>query len=78
MATFQQPLLRIRLADPQRLHSLLQFLEGTAYTTIHANHEAVAVRPPEGVGEQLARDELAMYLRIWQRIHPGAEVGLTE
>ena len=69
---------RVRLGDPARLRSLLEFLEGTAYRTVHVTGDTVGVTRPEAVTAQLALEELGMYLRIWQKIHPGVEVAIVD
>ena len=73
-----QPRFRIRLQDPARLHSLLEFLEATVYATVDVTHDTIGVTAPEAARPPVARDELRMYLRIWERIHPGAEARLID
>ena len=68
----------IRVEEFQRIRSLVDFLERTDYTTVHASYDTVGVSPPDTVSEDRARAELDMYLRIWQKIHPGAAATLAD
>lgn len=68
----------IRVEDFNRIRSLVDFLERTNYTTVHASYDTVGVSPPDSLDETRARAELDMYLRIWQKIHPGAAATLAD
>jgi len=71
-------LFMIRVEEFGRLRSLVDFLERTHYTTVHASYDTVGVSPPDSVSEERARAELGMYLRIWEKIHPGATARLAD
>lgn len=44
----------------------------------HAEGIAVAVEVPEAYDEQQARMEVALYLRIWEAVHPGSGAELLD
>lgn len=71
-------LLRVHVSDAASASDLAAFLAGTAYEATRIAPDSLAVRAPSALGEEVARAELDVYLRIWQRRRPGvgAEVAL--
>jgi hypothetical protein len=46
--------------------------------TAHAEGIAVEVQVPQAYDEQQARMEVALYLRVWEAVHPGSGAELLD
>jgi hypothetical protein len=66
--------LRVSVTDVAHASDLVAFLGGTAYEAVQIAPDALAVRPPAALAEEIARMELEIYLRVWRRTHPGVGV----
>jgi hypothetical protein len=68
----------VRLSDPGLTEEFLGFLRRADCVAdlgdveAHAEGIAVAVQVPEAYDEQQARMEVALYLRVWEAVHPGS------
>jgi hypothetical protein len=62
--------LRIEVSDPRFATSLSSFLEHTIYRPSAPEGAVVSVTGPDGLSVLIARAELDLYLRAWNRLHP--------
>jgi hypothetical protein len=68
----------VRLSDPGLVEEFLVFLRRADCVAdvgdVHAHAEGVAVEVevPRAYGEEQARLEVALYLRVWEAVHPGS------
>jgi hypothetical protein len=76
--------MRVRISDPGLAEELLGFLRradciaDVGAVEAHAEGIAVQVEVPRAYDEQQARMEVALYLRVWEAMHPGSGVELLE
>jgi fructoselysine-6-P-deglycase FrlB-like protein len=63
--------MQLRLSDPSYTERLANFLRSLGQTAIVAGPTQLEVALPD---TESARDELAIYLRVWQVLYPDAEV----
>jgi hypothetical protein len=70
--------LRIEVSDPGLTQSLTGFMEHTIYSPHPSEEGVVVVRGPEGLPHEIARAEVALYLKAWHRLHPQASVSLID
>jgi hypothetical protein len=63
--------MQLRLSDPSYTERLANFLRSLGQATIVAGPTQLEVAIPD---TESARDELAIYLRVWQVLYPDAEV----
>ena len=67
----------MRLGDPGLTEEFLTFLRRAdcvadlGDVAAHADGIAVEVEVPDAYDEAQARMELALYLRVWEAVHPG-------
>jgi hypothetical protein len=61
---------RLRLPDPSSTRRLAAFLRSLGIETTEAAPEVLVV------GDDVDRGELAIYLRVWDVLHPEAAVSL--
>jgi hypothetical protein len=67
----------VRLADPGLTEEFLGFLRRAdcvadlGDVAAHAEGIAVEVEVPDAYDEAQARMEVALYLRVWEAVHPG-------
>jgi hypothetical protein len=59
------------VSDPALTADLAAFLAGTVYEPVRIAGSIVSVRKPVGLGDDVARLELDIYLRLWSRDHLG-------
>jgi hypothetical protein len=68
----------VRLSDPALTEQFLEFLRradciaALGEVEAHAEGIGVKVRVPEAYSEAQARLEVALYLRVWEAVHPGS------
>jgi hypothetical protein len=76
--------MRVRISDPGLAEELLDFLRradciaDVGDVEAHAEGIAVQVEVPRAYDDQQARMEVALYLRVWEAMHPGSGVELLE
>jgi hypothetical protein len=69
--------LQIRIDQAANVESVVDFFAGSAYEPRRLDDHTVVLRPPDAISERLARREVAIYLRVLERIHPGAGASLV-
>lgn len=68
----------VRLSDPGLADEFVGFLRRAdcvadlGAVEAHAEGIAVAVEVPEAYDNEQARMEVALYLRVWEAVHPGS------
>jgi hypothetical protein len=76
--------MRVRISDPRLAEELLCFprradcIAGVGDVEAHAEGIAVQVEVPRAYDDHQARLEVALYLRVWEAMHPGSGVELLE
>jgi hypothetical protein len=69
--------LQIRIEQVANVERVLDFFAGSAYEPARLDDHTVALRPPDAISERLARREVAIYLRVLERVHPGVGASLV-
>lgn len=70
--------MNVRLSDPGLAREFVGFLRradciaGVGEVSAHAEGIAVAVEVPQAYDEAQGRLEVALYLRVWEALHPGS------
>lgn len=70
--------MHVRLSDAGLAEEFLGFLRraecvaDVGEVEAHAEGIAVAVEVPQAYDEEQARMEVALYLRVWEAVHPGS------
>jgi hypothetical protein len=67
----------IQVSDSRFEKSLLAFLGRTSYAAEIRADGILVVEPPGALDPEVARTELAVYLRMWERSTPGAGAGFV-
>lgn len=68
----------VRLSDPSLADEFLGFLRraeciaDVGEVAAHAEGVAVEVAVPDALDDEQARLEVALYLRVWEAVHPGS------
>jgi hypothetical protein len=68
----------VRLSDPALTEEFLEFLRrsdciaGLGPVEAHAEGIGLEVEVPDAYSEAQARMEVALYLRVWEAVHPGS------
>jgi hypothetical protein len=68
----------VRLSDPSLTKDFVRFLRradciaDVGEVSAHAEGIAVAVEVPQAYDEVQGRMEVALYLRVWEALHPGS------
>jgi len=76
--------MHVRLSDPHLAEELLGFLRrADCIATIgevaaHAEGIVVSVEVPQAYNDAQARMEVALYLRVWEAVHPGSGAELLD
>lgn len=71
--------MQLRLGDPIYTERLASFLESLGQATIISGpNEIELLIPDEGRPGEMARREMAIYLRVWSVLYPDAEVSLID
>jgi hypothetical protein len=68
--------LQITLDRPADIDTVIEFFEGSAYRPEPVDERTIALIPPEDVRIELARREVAIYLRVLERVHQGVGASL--
>ena len=74
----------MRLSDPGLAEEFLRFLQradciaDVGDVEAHGEGIAVAVRVPQALNGDQARLEVALYLRVWEAVHPGSGAELLD
>jgi hypothetical protein len=67
--------MQLKLGDPLYTERLASFLESLGQATIVSGpNEIELLLPEEGRPAEVARREIAIYLRVWSVLYPDAEV----
>jgi hypothetical protein len=67
--------LQITVEQVANVDRVVEFFEGTAYAPRLFDEHTVTLFPPDRISAGLARREIEIYLRVFDRVHPG--VGAT-
>ena len=68
-------IMQLRLGDPTNTERLASFLESLGQATIVSGpNEIELLAPDTGKAGDMARREIAIYLRVWSVMYPDAEV----
>ncbi len=71
--------MQLKLGDPIYTERLASFLESLGQSTIVAGpNEIELLVPEEGRPAEMARREIAIYLRVWSVLYPDADVDVVE
>ena len=74
----------IRLSDPGLSKEFIKFLRRAECVAslgdvqAHAEGIAVEVRVPAAYDDEQAQMEVALYLRVWEAVHPGSGAELLD
>jgi hypothetical protein len=74
----------VRLSDPSLAEEFLGYLRrancvaDVGAVQAHAEGIAVEVDVPEAYDDEQARMEVALYLRVWEAVHPGSGAELLD
>jgi hypothetical protein len=71
-------ILEVQVSDARLRRSLLAFLARTSYAAEARDDGILVVDPPGALEPEVARAELGVYLRIWERLTPGAIAHLVD
>jgi hypothetical protein len=67
--------MQLRLGDPIYTERLASFLESLGQATIVSGpNEIELLAPDSGKAGEMARREVAIYLRVWSVLYPDADV----
>jgi len=76
--------MHVRLSDADLAEEFVRFLRRTRCVAhvgdvqAHAEGVAVQVDVPEAYDHEQARMEVALYLRVWEAVHPGSGAELLD
>jgi len=71
--------MQLRLGDQIYTERLASFLESLGQATIISGpNEIELLAPDEGRSGEMARREVAIYLRVWSVLYPDAEVTVID
>jgi hypothetical protein len=76
--------MHVRLSDPGLAEEFLDFLRRSVCIPVlceveaHAEGIAVQVDVPHAYNGNQARMEVALYLRVWEAVHPGSGAELLD
>ena len=76
--------MHVRLSDPALADKFVDFLRrldcvaDLGEVEPHAEGIAVAVEVPQAYNEEQARLEVALYLRVWEAVHPASGARLLD
>lgn len=66
-----RPILEVQVSDTCLERSLLSFLGRTSYAAEVREDGVLVIHPPGALDPKVARAELGVYLRMWERLTPG-------
>lgn len=85
LATFEKVRsVHVRLSNPGLADEFVRFLRGAdciadlGEVAAHADGIAVEVAVPRALDDAQARLEIALYLRVWEAVHPGSGAELLD
>jgi hypothetical protein len=70
-------ILEVQVSDARLRRSLLTFLGRTSYAAEAREDGVLLIDPPGALDPKIARAELAVYLRMWERLTPGGAARLV-
>jgi hypothetical protein len=76
--------MHVRLSDPRLAEEFLGFLRradciaDVGEVEAHAEGIAFEVKVPNALNGDQARMEVALYLRVWEAVHPGSGAEVLE
>jgi hypothetical protein len=70
-------ILEVRVSDARLQRSLLAFLGRTSYAPEARDDGVLVIDPPGALDPEIARAELRVYLRMWERVTPGGAARLV-
>jgi hypothetical protein len=76
--------MHVRLSDPRLAEEFIGFLRradciaDVGEVMAHAEGIAVEVEVPRALNGEQARLEVALYLRVWEAVHPGSGAELLD
>ena len=70
-------ILEVQVSDSSLQTSLLAFLGRTSFAAEARDDGILVIHPPGALDPDVARVELGIYLRMWERLTPGAAARLT-
>ena len=68
--------LQLRIEQVENVERVVDFFAGSAYEPARLDDHTVALSPPDKISQGLARREIEIYLRVLERVHPGAGASL--
>lgn len=74
----------VRLSNPGLVDEFIAYLRRVDCVAdlpeveAHANGMSLEVEVPQAYDEEQARMELALYLRVWEAVHPGSGAELLD
>jgi len=72
-------IMQLRLGDTIHTERLASFLESLGQATIVSGPNEIEILAPDsGKAGEMARREIAIYLRVWSVLYPDAEVSAVE
>ena len=72
-------IMQLRLGDTIHTERLASFLESLGQATIVSGPNEIEILAPDsGKAGDMARREIAIYLRVWSVLYPDAEVSAVE
>jgi hypothetical protein len=69
-------ILEVRVSDARLRRSLLAFLGRTSYAAEARDDGVLVIDPPGALDPEVARAEVRVYLRMWERLTPGGAASL--
>ena len=66
-------ILEVQVLDARLQRSLLAFLGRTSYAAEARDNGILVIDPPRALDPEVALAELGVYLRMWERLTPGAD-----
>ena len=70
--------MQLRLGDPIHTERLAPFLESLGQATIISGPNEIELLVPDEVRPgEMARREIAIYLRVWSVLYPDAEISVV-
>jgi hypothetical protein len=70
--------LEVTVARSGDLETLLDFFDRTAYEPEQVGDRTLVLTSPGEIGEQLARREVDVYLRLIERLYPGVAASVVD
>ncbi len=71
-------ILEVQVSNARFQRSLLAFLRRTSYAAEARDDGVLVIGPPGALEPEVARAELRVYLRMWERLTPGGAARLVD